>query len=70
MTEDSGINTCRKQGSRHTPCAEADGTRRVPATLKKVVYFSGCYANYFDPQIGVACVEVMEKNGFEVGYLW
>jgi glycerol-3-phosphate dehydrogenase subunit C len=38
----------------------------VPATFKKVVYFSGCYANYFDPQIGVAFVEVMEKNGFEV----
>ncbi len=33
---------------------------------EKVVYFSGCYANYFDPQIGVALVEVMEANGIEV----
>jgi len=33
---------------------------------EKVVYFSGCYANYFDPQIGVAFVEVMEANGIEV----
>jgi glycerol-3-phosphate dehydrogenase subunit C len=33
---------------------------------EKVVYFSGCYANYFDPHIGVAFVEVMERNGIEV----
>lgn len=33
---------------------------------EKVVYFAGCYANYFDPQIGVAFVEVMETNGIEV----
>lgn len=33
---------------------------------EKVVYFSGCYANYFDPRIGVALVEVMEKNNIEV----
>ena len=33
---------------------------------EKVVYFSGCYANYFAPQIGVAFVEVMETNGIEV----
>ena len=33
---------------------------------EKVVYFAGCYANYFDPQIGVALVEVMETNGIEV----
>lgn len=33
---------------------------------EKVVYFCGCYANFFDPQIGVAFVEVMERNGIEV----
>ncbi len=33
---------------------------------EKVVYFSGCYANYYDPQIGEAFVEVMETNGFDV----
>jgi len=33
---------------------------------KQVVYFAGCYANYYDPRIGRAFVEVMEVNGFEV----
>ena len=33
---------------------------------EKIVYFSGCYANYYDPQIGKAFVEVMETNGIEV----
>ena len=33
---------------------------------EKVVYFSGCYANYYDPRIGQAFVEVMETNGIEV----
>ena len=33
---------------------------------EKVVYFSGCYANYYDPRIGEAFVEVMETNGLEV----
>ena len=33
---------------------------------EKVVYFSGCYANYYDPQIGEAFVEVLQTNGIEV----
>jgi glycerol-3-phosphate dehydrogenase subunit C len=33
---------------------------------EKVVYFSGCYANYYDPRIGEAFVGVMEANGIEV----
>ncbi len=33
---------------------------------EKIVYFSGCYANYYHPPIGEAFVEVMETNGFEV----
>lgn len=33
---------------------------------EKVVYFAGCYANYYDPRIGEAFVEVMETNGIEV----
>lgn len=33
---------------------------------ERVVYFSGCYANYYDPRIGEAFVEVMEANGIEV----
>lgn len=32
----------------------------------KVVYYPGCFANYYNPEIGKALVFVMEKNGFEV----
>lgn len=32
----------------------------------KVVYFTGCFANYYAPETGQALVAVMEKNGFEV----
>ncbi len=33
---------------------------------KKVAYFSGCFANYYYPQVGEATVEVLHKNGVEV----
>jgi glycerol-3-phosphate dehydrogenase subunit C len=33
---------------------------------EKVVYFSGCWANYYGPEIGKAFVQVMKKNGFDV----
>jgi glycerol-3-phosphate dehydrogenase subunit C len=33
---------------------------------EKIVYFSGCYANYYDPQIGEAFVEVLQTNGIDV----
>ncbi|MFI5304428.1 MAG: anaerobic glycerol-3-phosphate dehydrogenase subunit C [Nitrospiria bacterium] len=33
---------------------------------RKVVLFYTCFVNYNDPEIGKACVEVLEKNGFEV----
>ena len=32
----------------------------------KVVYYTGCWANYYGPDIGQAFVEVMRANGFEV----
>jgi len=32
----------------------------------KVVYFTGCWANYYGPDIGKAFVEVMRRNGFDV----
>ena len=32
----------------------------------KVVYYTGCWANYYGPEIGQAFVEVMRENGFEV----
>ncbi|OPY84526.1 MAG: Anaerobic glycerol-3-phosphate dehydrogenase subunit C [Syntrophorhabdus sp. PtaU1.Bin153] len=33
---------------------------------KKIVYYTGCFADYYGPDIGKSFVEVMEKNGFEV----
>src|SRR5574340_1451775 len=41
------------------------GTMEV-AVADKLVYFSGCFANYYRPDTGKAFVAVMEKNGFEV----
>jgi glycerol-3-phosphate dehydrogenase subunit C len=31
-----------------------------------VVYYHGCFVNYFDHETGAAVVEVLEKNGFKV----
>ena len=33
---------------------------------KKVAYYSGCFANYYDPQVGEATIKVLHKNGIEV----
>ena len=33
---------------------------------KKVAYFSGCFANYYWPQVGESTVAVLHKNGVEV----
>ncbi|MBN1992063.1 MAG: anaerobic glycerol-3-phosphate dehydrogenase subunit C [Anaerolineae bacterium] len=33
---------------------------------KKVVFFHGCSANYYEPHVGKAAVAVLEHNGFEV----
>ncbi len=33
---------------------------------KKVVYYPGCFANYWDPQLGRTVVHILEKNGFQV----
>jgi glycerol-3-phosphate dehydrogenase subunit C len=37
----------------------------VTAT-RKVVYFHGCSTQYYEPRIGKAAVQILEKNGFEV----
>jgi Fe-S oxidoreductase len=36
--------------------------------LRTVAYFSGCTANYVDPDIGRAVVHVLEKNGILINY--
>ncbi len=33
---------------------------------KKVVYYHGCSANYYEPHIGKTFIAIMEHNGFEV----
>ena len=33
---------------------------------KKVAYYSGCFANYYSPEVGEAMVKVLRKNGIEV----
>lgn len=33
---------------------------------KKVAYYSGCFANYYYPEVGEAVVMVLRKNGIEV----
>src|SRR5262245_29300001 len=37
-----------------------------PASNKKIALFYTCFVNYNNVQLGIAAVEVLEKNGFEV----
>ena len=37
-----------------------------PGPDRAVVYFHGCAANYYEPHVGEAAVEVLARNGFEV----
>jgi glycerol-3-phosphate dehydrogenase subunit C len=37
-----------------------------PSSKRQVVYFHGCSTNYYEPRVGKAAVEVLERNGFEV----
>jgi glycerol-3-phosphate dehydrogenase subunit C len=41
------------------------GLKQVPHDAK-VVFFPGCYINYYDPQVGLDFVAVMQRNGYEV----
>ncbi len=34
--------------------------------VHKVVYFHGCSTRYYEPWVGIAAVQVLEKNGLEV----
>ena len=33
---------------------------------EKTVYYPGCFSNYYDPEIGKALINVMERNGIDV----
>jgi len=41
---------------------------RKPASRekKKVAYYAGCFASYFDTGVGQAAIEILERNGFTV----
>ena len=39
---------------------------KVTATQGKVAYFAGCFANYYQPDLARAVVNVLKKNGIEV----
>ena len=41
-------------------------TIKQPKSDKKVLFFPGCYIDTNDPEVGVAFVEVMNANGYEV----
>ena len=49
--------TFQRWAKRHTP--PADATRRV-------AYFHGCGANYYEPRLGEMTVELLEHNGIAV----
>jgi len=36
------------------------------SSKKQVVYYHGCSTQYYEPRVGQAAVEVLERNGFEV----
>ncbi len=37
-----------------------------PSLKRMVVYYPGCYANFTDPALGWAVVDILERNGFQV----
>ncbi len=39
---------------------------REPGVKRKIAYFMGCFANYYQVEVARALVNVMERNGFEV----
>ena len=39
-------------------------TNNTPS--RQVVYFHGCSTQYYEPRVGRAAVQILEKNGFEV----
>ena len=45
------------------------GFRGMPEDLinnKKAAYYTGCFANYYYPEVGQAMVKVLRRNGIEV----
>jgi glycerol-3-phosphate dehydrogenase subunit C len=58
----------RRMTNDERPKAGGDPSSFVlrPSSKRQVVYFHGCSTNYYEPRVGKAAVEVLERNGFEV----
>lgn len=59
----------RKQGTEDRGQRAANDTNLLSQTSslkKQVVFFHGCATNYYEPRVGKAAIEVLERNGFEV----
>jgi len=47
--------------------ARRDGrTRESGPSNRRLAYYVGCFANYYEPETAMALVQVLERNGFEV----
>ncbi|MFC2607964.1 anaerobic glycerol-3-phosphate dehydrogenase subunit C [uncultured Selenomonas sp.] len=59
-------------GERDMPAFAPDSFYSIFAKMeqkpseKKVVFYPGCYINEYEPEIGRAFINVMQKNGYEV----
>ena len=49
----------RQGGAHRRATAEA-----LPGPDEAVVYFHGCAANYYEPHVADAAIEVLRRNGF------
>jgi glycerol-3-phosphate dehydrogenase subunit C len=61
LPEYTGIRSCL-----HFIAQLFEGGLGAMLVPKKIVYFSGCFANYYDPEIGRSLVGLMKRNGVNV----
>jgi len=63
-----GIDKRRELPRLHYTTLEDWFHSRRPASkgAKKVAYYAGCFANYYDTEVGKAAIQILERNGFEV----
>ena len=47
------------------PRAAAPAARSDPPPDRAVVFFHGCAANYYEPHVALAAIEVLRRNGYE-----
>ncbi|MBI5303040.1 MAG: anaerobic glycerol-3-phosphate dehydrogenase subunit C [Chloroflexi bacterium] len=43
--------------------------KKKPGTSgRKIALFSGCFTDYYDPAVGIAAIQVLERNGVDIVY--